>query len=84
MNTYEKELREYLDGMETMAERRIERGHERVNELWEELQTDAKWHHDNAVKGTLKQIDTEHEQIATWMARLSVVRDVKMIMNREV
>lgn len=84
MNTYEKELREYLDGMEHMAEHAIERGHETMNKLWEEIQTDAKGHHGNAVEGTLKRIEAEDEQIVTWMARLSVIRDVKMIMNREV
>lgn len=84
MNAYEERLREYLDTMETMAEHMIDGGHESIDRLWDELQTDAKGHRDNAVKGTLKRIDTEGEQISTWVARLSVIRDVKMIMNGEV
>lgn len=83
MNGYEEKLKKYVDGMEQMAENIIKRGHEHVDELWEELQTDANHKRDNAVKGVLRRMETEDDQISTWMARLSVIREVKMIMNGE-
>lgn len=83
MNGYEERLKKYVDCIEQMAEHAIEDGHATVDRLWEDLQTDAKSHRGNAVGGDLKRIEDEEKQIAEWMTRLSVIRDVKMIMNEE-